>query len=61
VLFRSKYLLPDDYALVFDVDTEPATIYLNELEDLMLSQRNGSILKTTRDELRTLIANGIEE
>jgi uncharacterized protein with gpF-like domain len=27
----------------------------------MLSQRNGSILKTTRDELRTLIANGIEE
>jgi uncharacterized protein with gpF-like domain len=27
----------------------------------MLSQRNGSILKTTRDELRQLIADGIRE
>jgi len=58
---RYKYLLPDDYALVFDVDTEPATIYLKELEDLMLSQRSWSILKTTRDELRTLIWKWIEE
>lgn len=58
---RYKDLLPEDYALVFDVSTEPATIYLQELEDLMLSQRQGSILKTTRDELRTLIKNGIEE
>lgn len=58
---RYKELLPEDYALTFDIDTEPATIYLKELEDLMLSQRQGSILRTTRDELRIIIADGIEE
>lgn len=58
---RYKELLPEDYALTFDIETEPATIYLKELEDLMLSQRKGSILKTTRDDLRFIMADGIEE
>lgn len=53
--------MPDDYALVFDIETEPASQYLTELRDLHLSQRQGSILKTTRDELRTIMANGIDE
>lgn len=54
-------LLPDDYGLVFDLPGEPAAEYLNQLEDLMLSQRQGSILKTTRDELRGIIARGATE
>lgn len=58
---RYKDLLPENYALAFNVATEPATIYLQELQDLMLSQRQGSILKTTRDELRGIIKNGIAE
>lgn len=58
---RYKDLLPENYALVFNVDTEPATIYLANLYDLHLSQRQGSILRTTRDELRRIIGDGIRE
>lgn len=43
----------------FDVETEPAAKYLEDLKDLMLSQRDGSILKTTRDRLRRLMKDGI--
>lgn len=60
-ILRYKDLLPDDYALNFDLPGEPAAEYLNQLEDLMLSQRQGSILKTTRDELRGIIARGATE
>ena len=58
---RYKDLLPDDYALVFNISTAPATVYLQELSDLMLSQRDGSILKTTKDELRSIMRNGISD
>jgi len=58
---RYKELLPDDYALAFDIETEPASQYLTELEDLHLSQKKWSILRTTRDELRTIMANWIDE
>lgn len=49
---RYKDLLPSNYSLSFDIETSPAEKYLRDLNDLMLSQRDGSILKTTRDRLR---------
>jgi len=52
---RYKDLLPAGYGLAFDIETEPAAKYLADLEDLMLSQRDGSILKTTRDRLRIIL------
>lgn len=52
---RYKDLLPDGYALAFDIETAPAAKYLQDLEDLMLSQKDGSILKTTRDRLRGIM------
>lgn len=57
---RYKDLLPQGYELIFNVSTEPATKYLEDLEDLMLSTRQGSILKTTRDELRSIMAKWVE-
>ena len=58
---RYKDLLPEDYTLAFDIETSPASKYLQELEDLMLSQNEGSILRTTRDELRVIMADGIDQ
>ena len=56
---RYKDLLPEDYGLVFDVETAPAAKYLSDLEDLMLSQKDGSTLKTTRDRLRAIMEEGV--
>ena len=56
-----KKKLLKDYALSFDLPNAPAVKYLSELEDLMLSQRQGSISKTTRDELRRIITDGVEQ
>lgn len=58
---RYKDLLPEGYALSFDIETAPAAKYLKDLEDLMLSQNEGSILKTTRDELRRIMERGVEQ
>lgn len=58
---RYKDLLPEGYALSFDIETAPAAKYLADLEDLMLSQADGSILKTTRDELRRIMERGVEQ
>lgn len=58
---RYKDLLPDGYSLSFNIETSPASNYLRDLEDLQLSQRQGSILKTTRDELRDILAKGIDD
>lgn len=58
---RYKKLLPEGYSLSFDIDTSPASKYLQDLEDLMLSQKQGSILKTTRDELRSIMEKGVVE
>lgn len=57
-----RYLdfLPQGYALTFDIPGTPAAEYMQNLEDLYLSTRDGSILKTTRDELRRIIATGLE-
>lgn len=52
--------LPAKYALSFDVESGTAAKYLRELEDLMLSQKDGSVSKTTRDELRRIMADGVE-
>lgn len=58
---RYKDLLPEGYSLSFDIETSPASNYLRDLEDLQLSQRQGSILKTTRDELRDIMARAIDD
>ena len=53
--------LPWSYSLSFDVETSPASEYIRNLEELHLSQRDGSINKTTNDELRRIIADWIDE
>lgn len=58
---RYRDFLPEGYALTFDIPGTPAAEYLRQLVDLHLSQRQGSILKTTRDELRKIIADGVEQ
>ena len=58
----TKYseLLPTGYSLAFDLPTSPASNYVRDLFDLHLSTRDGSTLKTTRDELRRIIADGLD-
>lgn len=58
----TKYseLLPTGYSLAFDLPTSPASNYVRDLVDLHLSTRDGSTLKTTRDELRRIIADGLD-
>jgi len=58
---KYKKLLPVGYSLAFDLPTSPASIYLRDLIDLNLSTRDGSTLKTTRDELRRIIADGLDD
>lgn len=58
---RYRDFLPEGYALAFDIPGTPAANYIRDLVDLHLSQRDGSILKTTRDELRRIIAEGLEQ
>jgi len=57
---RYEEFLPQGYALAFDIPGTPAAQYIENLTDLYLSTRDGSILKTTRDELRLIIAQGLE-
>lgn len=47
--------------MAFDLPTSPASIYIRDLIDLNLSTRDGSTLKTTRDELRRIIADGLDD
>lgn len=58
----TKYsaLLPTGYSLAFDLPTSPASNYVRDLVDLHLSTRDGSTLKTTRDELRRIIADWLD-
>lgn len=56
---RYADLLPDNYKLDFDLPTAPAVKYLDDLRDLHLSDRDGSTLKTTRDEVRKIISDGV--
>lgn len=58
---RYKKELPHGYSLAFDIDSSPASEYLASMSDLMLSTRNGSILLTTRDELRNILSQGVKE
>jgi hypothetical protein len=58
---RYKDLLPEGYALVFDVDTAPAAVYLQNMTDLMLSQKKGSISRTTKNELLNILEKGIAD
>jgi len=58
---RYREFLPSGYSLSFDIETSPASNYLRDLKDLMLSERNGSILKTTRDELRHILEQWVSE
>lgn len=59
-IIRYADLLPEGYGLAFDIDTSPVSKYLNDMRDLMLSDRDGSISKTTRDELRQIMADGVD-
>jgi hypothetical protein len=52
---RYKDLLPEGYTLSFNIETSPASKYLKDLYDLHLSQKNGSINRTTRDRLREIM------
>lgn len=56
---KYKDILPEGYRLAFDLPTAPAVKYINDLVDLNLSTRDGSTLKTTRDELRRILADGV--
>jgi hypothetical protein len=56
---RYRKLLPNGYSLSFDIETSPASRYLRNLEDLHLSQRDGSILKTTRERLIGIMEEGV--
>jgi Phage Mu protein F like protein len=57
---KYKDILPSGYSLAFDLPTSPASNYVRDLVDLNLSTRDGSTLKTTRDELRRIIADGLD-
>jgi hypothetical protein len=48
------------FSLGFDLPTSPASNYIRDRSTLMLSTRQGSILKTTRDQLRGIIATGLD-
>ena len=54
-------LLPSGYSLAFDIDASPASNYIRDMRNLMLSEKNGSILLTTKKELITLLSNGVQE
>lgn len=58
---KYKEILPESYSLAFDLPTSPASNYVRDLVDLNLSIRDGSTLKTTRDELRRIIADGLDD
>ncbi len=58
---KYKKLLPEGYSLAFNLPTSPASKYVRDLVDLNLSTRTGSTLKTTRDELRRIVADGIDK
>lgn len=59
-ILKYKKILPKGYGLAFDLPTSPASNYIRELKDLHLSQKAGSTLKTTRDELRRIVADGLD-
>jgi len=58
---KYKDVLPTGYNLAFDLPTSPASNYVRDLVDLHLSTRDGSTLKTTRDEIRKIIADGLDD
>lgn len=58
---KYKDILPEGYKLSFDLPTAPAVKYIEALKDLHLSTRDGSTLKTTRDELRRILADGVRD
>lgn len=45
----------------FSVPTSPARVYLNALENLHLSQRQGSISATTENEVRSIVAQWVQK
>ena len=49
------------YGLSFDIDSSPASNFIRNKEKLNLSQKDGSISKTTQDELKRIIADWIDE
>jgi SPP1 gp7 family putative phage head morphogenesis protein len=59
-ILKYKNQLPVGYSTGFDLPTAPASKYLRDLKELHLSQRDGSISKTTNDEIRNLIREGLD-
>lgn len=57
---RFSRFLTDWYKIRFDIDSDPAVQYLERMRELHLSQRQGSISKTTLAELKDIIAKGVE-
>jgi len=58
---RFAKFLPEWYAIRFDIDSSPAVKYLTDMRELHLSQRQGSISKTTLAELKDIIAKWVDE
>lgn len=58
---KYKKQLPEGYHFAFDVDTSPASKYLKDLQDLMLSQRDGSISKTTKEKLIAIMEQWVAD
>jgi uncharacterized protein with gpF-like domain len=52
--------LPKDYWLAFDIETSPASKYLKDMETLMLSEKEWSINRTTKDELKKILAEWVD-
>jgi hypothetical protein len=51
----SSYLRDYDRKLVFNIDTEPCVKFLKEMKNLHLSERQGSIRKTTENEILEIL------
>jgi hypothetical protein len=58
---RYSQYLPEGYSIRFDIDASPASKYIRDMRSLHLSDKQGSIGKTTKDELKRIIADGVEQ
>ena len=57
----SNFLKDYDSRLIFNIDTEPCSKFINWIKELHLSQKKGSIRKTTEDEILAILEKWISE
>jgi hypothetical protein len=51
----STYLKDYDSKLIFSIDTEPCVKFLKEMQKLHLSQKQGSISRTTEEQILEIL------